>query len=228
MFRACSRFRQITAAIVLAVLAACAPKPDLNKPPVPLGRFLLGLNIVVTNAMQKSPVSREATGDEWQAAIKDAVKARFGRYDGDKYYDVSVNVLGYALAPPGIPIILAPKSILIFEVRLWEDATQHQLNVKPKLFTVFEGTSGATIIGSGYSRTKEEQMKLLSYNAAKAIEGWMVAHPEWFPADGNIAPVGPDGEVPPLKPAAAATAPAPATTAAPAPIAATPLPAPVK
>ena len=52
---------------------------------MPLGRFLLGLNLVVSDTMQKGPVSRTASGDEWQTALKAAVQDRFGRYDGDTY-----------------------------------------------------------------------------------------------------------------------------------------------
>lgn len=177
--------RPILAALALALMASCAPKNDLSKPPPPLGRFLLGTNVVITDGMQKSPVSRTATGEEWQAALKQALKDRFGRYDGDTYYDMAITVEGYALAPPGIPIVLAPKSVLIIQVLIWYDATQKQLNAAPKRFIVFEGTSPQTVIGSGLTRTKAEQLKVLSYNAAKSIEGWLVAHPAWFPQQGE-------------------------------------------
>jgi hypothetical protein len=207
--------RPILFALLLALVAACAPKDDLKKPPVPLGRFLLGLNLVVTDSMQKSPVSRNATPEEWQTALKSAVQDRFGRYDGDTYYDMAINVVGYALAPPGVPIVLSPKSVLVVEVRVWYDKTQTQLNAEPKRFVVFEGTSGATIIGSGLTRTKAEQVKVLSYNTAKQIEDWLVTHPEWFPATGEPVPE-------PRKPDAAAAVPTPPTADV---ITATPLPA---
>ena len=184
---------------------------------MPLGRFLQGLNLVVSDTMQKGPVSRTASGDEWQTALKAAVQDRFGRYDGDTYYDMAINVVGYALAPPGLPIVLSPKSVLVVEVRVWYDKTQIQLNAVPKRFVVFEGTSGETFIGSGLTRTKAEQMKVLSYNTAKQIEEWLVKHPEWFPATGEPVPE-------PRKPGDAA---APAVGAAAPPtgaITATPLP----
>lgn len=206
--------RPVLFALLLALVAACAPTDDLKKPPVPLGRFLLGLNLVVTDSMQEGPVSRTATPEEWQTALEAAVKDRFGRYDGDTYYDMAINVVGYALAPPGLPVVLSPKSVLVVEVRIWHDATKTQLNAEPKRLIVFEGTSGETIIGSGLTRTKAEQIKVLSYNTAKQIEEWLVKHPEWFPATGDPVPE-------PRKPddAAATTTTAPATDA----ITATPL-----
>ncbi len=196
--------KPILAAIVLSGLAACAPTNDLKKPPVPLGRFLLGVNVSVAEGAQVSPVSRKATDAEWEDALKQAVSDRFGRYDGDKYYDISTKVLGYALAPPGIPVLLAPKSVLIIEVRLYDDATQTLLDDPPKTFTVFEGTSGATIVGSGLVRTKAEQIKLLSFNAVKQIEDWLVKNPKWFPTDPDaIIPGTKPAEVAPPSPAAA-------------------------
>ncbi len=106
-------------ALALCALAACAPKNDLKAPPPPLGKFLLGLNLVVTDGMQKGPVSRDASGAEWQAALKQAMQDRFGRYDGTDYYDFVVTVRGYALAPPGIPLVLTPKSVLVVQVLVW-------------------------------------------------------------------------------------------------------------
>jgi hypothetical protein len=36
------------------------------------------------------------------------------------------------------------------------------------------------VIGSGLTRTKAKQMEVLSYNAAKRVEQWLLDHPEWF------------------------------------------------
>lgn len=181
-------FRPTIAALLLALTAACAPKDDLNKPPPPLGRFLLGVHAVIDDNMEKSPISRTATEQEWKDALNKAMVDRFGRYDGDTYYDFAITVEGYALAPPGIPILLSPKSVLVIQVLVFYDAKQEMLNPVPKRFIVFEGTSPQTIIGSGLTRTKAEQMKVLSYNAVKDIEGWLLKHPEWFPATGEPVP----------------------------------------
>lgn len=163
----------------LALTAACA-KSDLAEPPAPLGPFALGLNIVVTDKMQKVPISRNATGEEWQAAMQKAIDDRFGRYKGDKLYNFGISIDGFALAPPGIPVIAAPKSILAISANIWDDAAQKKINEKPKQIIVMESLSGETVIGTGLTRNKTQQMEALSYNAAKKIEEWLLDNPEWF------------------------------------------------
>jgi len=163
----------------LALLAACA-KDDLNDPPADLGNFVLGHNIVVADNVQKVPISRDATPDEWEAAMKKAVADRFGRYEGDKVYNIGIVVEAYALAPPGIPVVAAPKSVLVVTPNVWDDAAQKKLNEKNEQLTIFESMDGDNFIGTGLTRTKEEQMAALSFNAARAVEKWFLSHPEWF------------------------------------------------
>jgi hypothetical protein len=160
-------------------LGACA-KNDLLDPPVPLGNFKLGLNIVVADNAQKVPISRSATADEWEAALKKAVDARFGRYDGDKFYNIGINVDGFAIAPPGIPVVVAPKSVLAIKVTVWDDAAGQKLNEEPKQLIVFESFSGDTVIGTGITRSRAQQMAALSFNAARSVEKWFLENPEWF------------------------------------------------
>lgn len=205
-------------------LAAC-DRRDLEKPPVPLGDFALGLNIVVADKVQKVPISREATPDEWEAAMKKAVNDRFGRYTGSTLYNIGISVDGYALAPPGIPVIAAPKSVLVITANIWNDAEQKKLNPEGYQITVMESISGATVIGSGLTRTKAQQMDALSYNAVYKVQQWLLAHPEWFPAaPGAVVPAGqlPAAPAAPANPAppgvtaaesVAQTAPAPRPTA---------------
>ena len=102
--------RRMAFFIGLAALAGCGAN-DLEEPPVPLGNFALGLNIVVADNVQKVPISRDASVEEWEAVMKDAVAKRFGRYEGTKLYNIGISVDGYALAPPGIPVVAAPKSV---------------------------------------------------------------------------------------------------------------------
>ena len=86
----------------------------------------------------RGPFSRTVTDDEWQAAVVTAVEDRLGeaRYFGDKYFHVGVAVEGYVLAYPGVPLVYSPKSILIFSVNFFEDATQTKLNDEAIQLTV--------------------------------------------------------------------------------------------
>ncbi len=172
-------------------LVACG-RQDLDEPPVDLGPFKLGLNIVVADNMQKVPISRDATVEEWEAGLKKAVQDRFGRYDGDRFYNIGINVDGYALAPPGIPVVAAPKSVVVVTANIWDDASSTRLNPEPKQFTVFENLSGDTVLGSGFTKTKEEQLDALAYNVAQTIEGWFMDNPQWFAAEGAIPGANPN------------------------------------
>ena len=57
--------RRVALVCGLALLSACGAS-DLDEPPVPLGDFALGLNIVVADNVQKVPISREASPEEWE------------------------------------------------------------------------------------------------------------------------------------------------------------------
>lgn len=167
----------------LAVLAACTPAtPD--EPLEDLGAFSLGHNIVVAPKVQKVPGSRDATGDEWIKVMTSEVDARFSRYDGDQLYHFGISIEGFFLAPPGVPIVLSPKSVLAVNVTVWDDAAGVKLNPKVKTFTVFETTSADSfLVGSGHVRTKEEQLQGLARNAVGQIDEWMLEqHQEndWF------------------------------------------------
>lgn len=167
----------------LALLTACtAPSPE--DPLEDLGAFQLGHNIVIASKMQKGPVSRDATADEWVEVLTGAVADRFGRYEGDQLYHFGMSVEGFMLAPPGIPVIYNPKSALIINLTVWDDAAGKKLNDKPKQFTLLETPTGGTmLVGSGYERSKEEQMQGLARNAVAAIEKWLVEMQEdegWF------------------------------------------------
>lgn len=205
--------RILAVGLSLALLGACQ-KNDLKEPPVPLGDFALGLNIVVADNVQKVPISRDTTPQAWEASVKKAVQDRFGRYQGTKLYNIGISVDGYALAPPGIPLVLKPKSVLVVTANIWDDAAQKKLNPEGKQFTIFEKLSPETFIGSGITQSKQKQMEVLSYNAAKKVEGWLLEHPEWFglPPLPKHKPVTPTD----VSPAKVQVAPPPAPTAVPA------------
>lgn len=122
---------------------------------------------------------------------------RFGRYDGSRVYNIGIAIDGYALAPPGIPVVAAPKSVLVITANIWDDARRAKLNTEGKQLTVFENLDGQNLIGTGLTRTREEQMAALAYNAAGAVETWLLEHPEWFADPGGAEPspgTGPQGK----------------------------------
>ena len=167
-------------ALGLGTLLAACQTNDLAEPPVPLGNFALGHNIAVTTNMQKVPISRDASPEAWEKAMEKAIDDRFGRYEGDKLYNIGISVDAFALAPPGVPLVLSPKSALGMTVTIWDDAAQKKLNDEGKQIIVMEKMSGETVVGSGLTKSAAQQMDTLSYNAAKAVEGWLLEHPEWF------------------------------------------------
>jgi len=168
---------------ILVIAAGCTPAtPD--EPLEALGEFSLGHNVVVASKAQKGPVSRDATEAEWVNAMTAAVAERFERYEGTQLYHLGISVEGYMLAPKGIPVLYSPKSALIINVTAWDDAAGKKLNEEPEQFTVFESTTGDTLlVGSGHERTKAEQLKGLSRNAVGRIEEWLLEQHEtngWF------------------------------------------------
>ena len=197
---------------VCAALSGCGATNDLSKPPTPFGEFQLGYDIVIADKAEPVGPSRKATPEEWEAAMKTAVDARFRRYDGNKLYHLGIAVNAYALAVPGIPILISPKSVVVVSVDVWDDTAQRIINAETRQFTVFEGLSGSTVIGSGLTKTREQQMQTLSENAARQINDWLVTNKVWFTPEAAAA----RAALPPV-PAAAAGGAKPATPPPPVP-----------
>lgn len=175
------------ALLALLTIVACTNPHDLDRQPAYLGNFQLGHNVVVAPNLTKGPASREATEREWVAAMTDAMADRFSRYQGGKLYHLGVSLEGYVLAVPGIPLVAAPKSALILNVTVWDDAAGAKLNPEPHMVTVVETVSPATVIGSGLTQSRETQLENLSLNAAKQIETWLKRQNDtlgWFEDDG--------------------------------------------
>ena len=165
--------RLIVFCLFALALSACTDAGDLDRAPADLGNFHLGHNVVVAPKLYKGPFSRKASKAEWIAAMKAAVDERFGRYDGTRLYHLGISVDGYVLAQPGIPVVAAPKSLLILNVNIWDDAAGRKLTETPKRITVAESFSADTVVGSGLTLTRDEQMQNLARNAAKQIETWL-------------------------------------------------------
>jgi hypothetical protein len=200
------------AGLLALAIAACGAPERLDPPPAELANFRLGHVVVVAKNATQSPVSRTAEPEEWQAALDRAMRERFGRIEGEKYYHFGLHVDGFALAPPGIPVVVSPKSVLILSATIWDDEKQAKINEKPHQITVFESLSGDTVVGSGLTRTKQQQLDQLAFNAAAAIERWLLENPGWFPAP----PPAPEPAEPAATEAAAPAGVAPPALAAPA------------
>lgn len=174
---------RFAALIALLIVTACTNANDLDKVPVDLGDFALGHNIVVAPKMMKGPLSREASAEEWQESLTTAIGERFDRYEGERLYHFATSVEGYVLAQPGIPLVASPKSVLIVNFTVWDDAKGIKLNEKPEQLTIMETLSGPTVLGSGLTQSKEVQMRNLSRNAAKVMQNYLVkkrAEEGWF------------------------------------------------
>lgn len=178
---------RVCAVLVLGALAACGPAPDPLTEDLPaMGAFRMGYNIVVADEVQQVPPSRNASEEELIAAVESEIARRFDGYQGERLYHFGVSVDGYALAPPGIPVVLNPRSVLVVTVNLWDDARGEKIG-GPEQFLITEGSSGETLIGSGLTRTREEQLQVLARNAARRIQQWMLENPDWFDLDAVAA-----------------------------------------
>jgi hypothetical protein len=176
---------------VLIMLAGCANQ-TIKGPPVPLGDFSLGHNVVVTKNTQSSIISRNVSDEKLVAAMTGAIDQRFGRYEGENLYHLGISIEGYVLAPPGVPVIYTPKSLLLVTVTVWDDAGGRKLNEAPHQVIALETTGGdSLVIGSGWGRNKEKQLAGLTFNAAKSIEAWLVEQTEtykWFTPEQQVMP----------------------------------------
>jgi hypothetical protein len=166
-------FRTLALLISLSFMAGCATTNQVDSPPADLGAFSLGHNVVIADKMQKVPISRDATQQEWVDALSQAIEARFGRYEGDQLYHLGVSVEGFALAPPGVPLVATPKSVLAINVTVWDDAAGKKINEEVKQLVIFEAIGDSFLLGSGLTNTREEQLENLAFNAAREIERWM-------------------------------------------------------
>lgn len=115
--------RVLSLLALLVTLTACANgQRQIEQDFDPLGDFKLGHAVVLAPNIVKGPLSRNATEEEWIAALDKEVEARFRRYQGDKFYHLGISIEAYVLAAPGIPLVLSPKSALIVRVLVRDDA----------------------------------------------------------------------------------------------------------
>ena len=182
--------RGVVVLAMTVLLAGCNGAADLDAPAVPLGDFNLKHNIVVAPKVQKIPLCRALETEVMTTMLRDAVAERFDRYEGARLYHFGISIEGYCLAPPGIPIVAAPKSAMIIRITVWDDAKNEKLTPKAHQITVVESLDQGPLVGSGYTKTAEEQFKNLSQNAVKQIENFLVKKNReegWFNATPEAA-----------------------------------------
>lgn len=189
-FQQSRRLTGLFAVLTVGFLSACAAPDPLEEDLPEMGDFQLAHNVVVADNMQQVPPSREASSEEWVEIVTAEMDRRFGDYEGERLYHLGISVDGYALAPPGIPIVLNPRSVLVLSVNVWDDALGAKLHEEPEQILIFEGASPESfLLGSGLTRTREEQMQILARNAARRVQQWMLENPEWFSIDPDAAEV---------------------------------------
>ncbi|MEL7026101.1 MAG: hypothetical protein AAGO57_02575 [Pseudomonadota bacterium] len=174
---------RLVLSLAVLVLSACAATDDLEGPPPALGAFRLGHTVILADKVEYGPFSRKIEGDRIVDAVSDALIARLAppRYDGDGLYHLGVVVGGLVLAAPGVPVVYTPSSAMIIEVNVFDNATKQKLNAEPKQMIVREGIENAApVVGSGLVRDKDAQLENLSFQAAVAIQEWLLENPNWF------------------------------------------------
>jgi hypothetical protein len=130
-----------TSGIALAGLSACAVKDPLGEDLPPMGDFELAFTVVVSENAKKIPPSRNATSGALKSVMTSEVERRFGAYKGGTGYVIALNIDGYALAPPGIPIVLTPKSIMVVSANLWRADPQEKLAGPEQISTFLDRAS---------------------------------------------------------------------------------------
>ena len=172
--------RLIFAAIASAALLSGCATTDLDTAPDPIGDFRLGEILPrVSPSLTQGPVSRSATPEEWENAMTAAFEQNFRRFDGVRPYHIGYLIEGYVLAQPGVPVVLSPKSALIFSINVGDVESGEILTEELVQFTVLESVSAGNVFGSGLTKDKDAQMAELAANAAARVEEWLREQP-WF------------------------------------------------
>jgi hypothetical protein len=170
----------------VVLLAACTSSSEFSDEP--LGDFRLGHNIVIADDVQAGPFTRELNEAELELAMQNAIQQRLGRFDGDGLYHIGVYIGAAVLALPGVPLIYTPQSNMVIEVNVFDNSTRQRLNPEPERLVVGEGFENTVpVLGSGLTRSRQEQIDNIAANAARQIENWLRENEEWFtPKPGQV------------------------------------------
>jgi len=174
--------RVLAATVALLALAACANRADLTEAVEPIGDFRLGHNVVLATGTTEGPLSRDASEEELETALRTEIEQRLRRYDGDGLYHIGVRIEAFVLAQPGIPIVLSPRSIMLLAVNIWDNETRERLNDDVIRITAFEGANtGVPFLPSGLVKSREQQLENLAISAAQELEELLRENEEtWF------------------------------------------------
>jgi hypothetical protein len=182
-FRTMKAFVAGAMVLLLVGCAADTGTAPALKATEPLGDFKLGIMVVYADKVQQGPMSRDATPLELKTALETELRRRFGSLTGSKFFNMSVAIDAYALAKPGIPLIISPKSALVVTLNVWDDAKQQIITEEDKRFTVLEKFTGKSLIGSGMTMSREEQLAELVQTTADNIEAYMRENEALFVAN---------------------------------------------
>lgn len=173
-----SRRRFAGLALAGTSLAGCAVRDPLEQDLPDMGTFQLAAPITVARNAKKVPPSRDASEASLRRMMNAELVRRFGRYAGGTPFYIALNIDGYSLAPPGIPVVLTPKSILVVTANVWRADPQEKIG-GPKQIVTFEGAN-TLFLGSGLMKDADAQLLTLCRNTAKKVQDWMLENPTWF------------------------------------------------
>ncbi|MGB3407965.1 MAG: hypothetical protein WBA67_10765 [Jannaschia sp.] len=171
-------FTGLSIAGAATLLSGCETPDPLGEEQREMGDFQLAYTVIVADKIKKIPPTRNATPEKWTEVMDAELQRRFGRYRGGKEYVIALALDGYALAPPGIPVVLTPKSIFVVTANVWEADPQRKIG-GPEQITTFEGAD-TLFLGSGLMKDADEQMVTLARNMAGKVQSWMLRNGEWF------------------------------------------------
>ena len=193
--------RQIAFMIAAGLLALAGCASDKSTGPDPIGDFALGHMVVVAKNLQATPGSRVVDPDTWAATTRNAVRTRLGGFEGDRLYNIALSLDAYLLAPPGIPVVLAPKSAIVARISVWDDAEGRLMTPEPVQISVLEKLEAKSVLGKGLFLDGDAQMQELTEQLAKRVENWLRAQQAeqgWFVPDPDAPDLAADAADPVL------------------------------
>lgn len=175
-----TRLKIAIAGLASLVLVSCAQTPATISEPEPIGDFKLGHLVVFAKNAQMGPLSREATPEELEAALRAELEPRLVPLKGTKFYNVAISVDAFILAVPGIPIVASPPSGIVVSLNVWDDKQGTLVFEEHKRFTVAEKFNAKSFFGSGLTQSREQQIAALANVVVEQIDTFMLANADKF------------------------------------------------